>query len=114
MRPEYHHTYCGDEILSADNRSLKAGFGSFFPEAYNQNNPNFLKEVVVNMGNMGWVLAFVVSPPSKGLELPTGRVIQEGRSAMEVQQQDGGYTLMSVDESRWKDITTSTKKGTQS
>jgi len=99
---QYNHLIVNGEILLPDKRSLKAAYGLDHPEAYEPNDPRFLAEVSVDMGNR-YVPGFVVSPPSEGWEtLNYGRCFNDV-SVVEVQQADGGYAQMGVHESRlWR------------
>lgn len=96
----YHHQISGGEILRADPNSLKAGFGSFCPEALEQNDPRFLRQVMVEMGNRGMVMAFLISKVVPDWLENRGDVVGGGYCIAEVQQCDGGYTEMGVPQER--------------
>jgi hypothetical protein len=97
---EFHHEYFGGEIMIPDPKSLKAGYGSNHPEAYDTDDPRFLRQVMVEMGNRGLVMAFIVSKVSPYWLENRGEMVGGGIAVCEVQQCDGGYTEMGVNQKR--------------
>lgn len=97
---EYEHFIVNGEIALPDHKSLKATYGSNFPEALEPNDPRFLEEVKVDMGNRGLVPAFLLSKVSPNWLENRGQMVGGGIVAAEVQQCDGGYTEMGVHKER--------------
>lgn len=99
---EFEHFMINGEIALADPKSLKAVYGHHFPEAYEQDDPRFLEEVSIKMGNQPDRKAFIVTPPSPGIPMIGREPVGVGFVVVEEEQPSGFYSEMGVHESRIK------------